>query len=212
MWYKACLTVAASRKGQPLHNSQLKASQQAWHYKSKAILSISPSSLTMGPRLTAPPPPFPPYFIYPFHFCPWKRVNNESQGERQRRSVSLEPPGYSDDVQSSLCLLPANRYQADPFQAEQWFQCHQRQWHGEEVRRPEGAEAVSPPQGWWTEGGWGRGGHGETISAVIIFCSPTLPLSDSPKGRKKTNILWFVLQKVLKASISSGSRYKCYHI
>lgn len=50
-----------------------------------------------------------------------KIVNNESRGERQRPSVSLEPPGYTDDVQSSFFLFPANRYQPDPFQAEQWF-------------------------------------------------------------------------------------------
>lgn len=69
-WYKACLTVAVSQKGQPLHNPQLKASQQAWHYKSQAILSISPSSLMMGPCLSAPHPPFHHILFILFTFAP----------------------------------------------------------------------------------------------------------------------------------------------
>lgn len=47
----------------------------------------------------------------------------------------------------SNLLFPANRYQPDSFQAEQWFWYHHQQWRGEEVRIPEGVVAVGTLQG-----------------------------------------------------------------
>lgn len=112
-WYNACLTVPFNGKGQNLHNSQLKGSQQGWHYKlsplnvplrCSALLSVYPGLLFVESR------PFLAvryslnifYLFFPLVPLTVNQWATQAKLEEEMGCVSLKPWGYSVMIYSFL--------------------------------------------------------------------------------------------------------------